>query len=151
MSPIPEPILPTIDIPWQTEAGEKWVWEWKGDPVEAYVRYVASTASDAFNIIWQVGQAGVFFGFGKGGINPFPMTHPTLRGALMTEFVWGTLAFAVVYLILDPDDYWTEENAIWGFHGVQQTGKPATAEAKRQALISSEMNVFEHMRIGSMA
>jgi len=151
MSPIPDPILPTVKIPWQTSAGEAYDRTPRGDPFTAYARYVLDTGSSAFNIIWQFGQAGVFFGLGLGGINPFPLTHPTLGAAVMTEFVWGTLAFAVIYLILDPEDYWKEEDAILGFHGVQQTGKPATEEEKRQAIISSEMNVYEHMRIGSMA
>lgn len=151
MSPIPEPILPTVKIPWQTDAGDAYDRTPRGDPFTAYARYVLDTGSSALNIGLQFGQAGLFFGFGRLGINPFPFSHPTLAAAVMTEFVWGTLLFAVFFLITDPEDYWTEENAIWGFHGVKQTGKPATAEAKEQALISSNMNVFEHMRIGSMA
>jgi len=151
MSPIPEPYIPSIDIPLQGTAGELYDRTPRGDLFTAYARYVLDTGSSAFNIIWQFGQAGVFFGLGRGGVNPFPMTHPAVGAAVMTEFVWGTLAFAAIYLVIDPEDYWTEENAILGFHGIQQTGKPATEKAKRQAIISSEMNVYEHMRIGSMA
>lgn len=151
MSPIPEPIIPTASMPWLTSAGEAYDRSFSGDPATAYARYVGSTAQDAFNIIYQVGQAGAFFGLGKRGIIPFSMTHPSFRAALMTEFIWGTLALSAFWLITDPDDYWTEEHAILGFHGIQQTGKPATEKEKRQAIISSEMNVYEHMRIGSMA
>jgi len=149
MSPIPEPTLPTVSIPWQTSAGELYDRSYSGDPGTAYARYVGSTAQDAINIIYQVGQAGGFFALGKRGIIPFAMTHPSFRAALLTEFVWGTLALAAFWLITDPDDYWTEEYAIFGFHGVKQTGSPATAEAKEQAAISSEMNVYEHMMIGT--
>jgi len=150
MMPRFEPVLPTISIPQQT-AGDLIDRSWSGDPLTAYVRYTLATGQDIMNIGIQVGQAGAFFGFGRLGMLPFKITHATLVGSLMTEFVWGTLALAAFWLIVDPEDHWTEEHAIFGFHGIQQTGTPATEEAKRQAIVSSEMNVYEHMRIGSMA
>ncbi len=88
-----------------------------GDTIaHAYLGYVASTFVGLFNVALQSGQA---VGGWWYGVTPM---HATLAGAFAFEFIAGALTWAGVMTLWDPEDTWSEEEAIFGFHGVGQTG-----------------------------
>jgi hypothetical protein len=109
------------------------------DPGTAFARYALSGITSPLNWGWQGGQALGFWYFGS------PL-HPTIGAAFKLEFVTGTAILSAAALLIDPNDYWGEEYAIFGFHGIAQSSLPGALLA---AEIDRPNDVFQIYRSGS--